>query len=541
MQPYDWFDVSVADLAVVLLTLVIAICAVLTVVRYWRRDHVRVLYRDVPLPGIGPFDGPGATCTCEHACTKHGVQLESAIVGSNFTTVPRSKIPKVQAAVYSVARDGKLSRYLGVATRIGDWLVVPQHVIAAEEVVSLLSMATDPALSYKIETINFEPIEGDLSAMKLSEEGFSKLGMVKASMASMDGSTMASVTSSSKDPEVSFGTLTHDTKIFGGMIFQGSTKGGFSGAPYMVGKQIAGIHLGGGVVNYGLNATYIFALLQKPEETAEWLLKLRKKNGPLRYSRSKFDPSEAQVFVYGRYHTVDIALLEGDIEEPAGEIYMPNREVEVEVNVAQSFPPQYLNVAGPLVDTLVEATNDLMLMKATMVPKNSLTAELSSADAEAYIVRLMGHMEKIDEKTALLQGLQNSVSDRYREVQMILAKLPKGSESREEVVKENEKLKEELREIKQFKTSANVETSLLRAIPKPVQQARAKKEARRELVTKMQMTPNDLESTIQALVEAGIVSRVAGPVGNAEITTASTSGSQSISETKPSILTGLSN
>jgi len=523
MQPYDWIDqqgleVKITLTAVYLLAFGWSVYRL--VVQYWRKDRHYVQYRDVPIPSIGPFDGPGATCTCENACQRHGVQLESAVIGSNFTTVPRSKIPKVQVAVYSITREGTLSRYLGVATRIGDWLVVPQHVIAAEEVISLLSMASEPALSYKIGTEGFEPIEGDLSAMRMSEENFSKLGMVKASLATVEDASMSSVTSSSKDPEVSFGILTHDTKVFGAMVFQGSTKGGFSGAPYMIGRQIAGIHLGGGVMNYGLNATYIQALLQKPEETAEWLMKLRQKRGKLRYSRSKFNPDEAQVFAYGRYHTVDLSLLEGDIEEPSG---VPTREIEVEVNVAESFPPQYRDIAEDLVETINEANNDRVLTNATTVPKNLQAAELDSAAAEAFLVKQRAMLEKVDERLALLQGLQDSVSDRYREIQMMLVKVPKGSEGRSELVVENEKLKKELMEIKQFKTSANAEVSLLRVIPKNVRKANAIG-IRKDLMTKLNLDPEQLNQVAQALVEAGMVARVVGPVGGAETTSASTSG-----------------
>jgi len=338
-------------------------------VQIWNKFRaLKYSISDIPLPGFNPFDGPTVTCTCENSCQKHVTQLESAVVGCNFISVPRSKIPKVQVALYSMTNNSRLEKYLGAAVRIGDYLVAPHHVLAASEKFGALSNS-EPATAFWLDAANFESLDGDLVATSLSESSFALLGLAKANLATVDGPSMAAITSASRTPEISFGVLNHDPKIFGGMIFGGSTKGGFSGAAYMIGKQIAGIHLGGGVVNYGVNATYIQALLRKPE-TAEWLNMLRKKNGPLKYSRSKFNPDEAQVFAYGRYHTIDLALLEGDIEEPAGDTYMPAREVEV--NMSESFPPQYVDVAAPLVEAVNSGKIEMELRLAAMSTEESL-------------------------------------------------------------------------------------------------------------------------------------------------------------------------
>jgi len=495
---------------------ILAICSLIGVVMggafFGRSRRRTVSFADVPLPQMGPLDGPGVTCTCEHACNIHAVQPESMIMGSNFTKVPRNKIPKVQVPVYAVDGDGKLTKYLGVAVRILDWLVVPTHVIVSEETVAMLSMATDPPIPYKFEAKSFEGIEGDLSAMRMAEKDFSKLGMTKANLATMEGDSMVSVMSASKDPEVSFGTLLHDTKVFGGVLFRGSTKGGFSGAAYMIGKQLAGIHLGGGVVNYGMSATYIASLLQKTEATAEWLDRIRRKAGPLKYQRSKFNPDEAIVYVNGRYQVVDLSMMEeGDIVE---NLSVPNPVREVEVNVGESFPPQYRDVVEPLVGGINTIT-------AELGSKNLEVAEQCSAtQAEEYKTRHAELMSVLDEKFALLQSLQDSVSNRYREVQMLMTKTPKESD-RTVLVEENEKLKKELTEIKQLKTSANVEASSVRAVPKSVRQALAKGE-RATLLDKLVLQGFQLRDVEQAFIDRGTVVRVAGPVGDAATTSAPT-------------------
>jgi hypothetical protein len=485
----------------------------------------RFSFESIPLPAHSPFDGPGVSCTCKNACGVHVMQPESAVVGSNYTNIPRTKIPRIQVALYSENSQG-LVRYLGVATRIEDWLVTPTHVIVAHDKVSALSTVSSNDMlptSFSLDCSKFEPIEGDLSAIKLAEAEFSRLGLMKASLATMEGPMLVSAASSSKDPEMSFGMLNHDAKVFGGVLFSGSTKGGFSGAAYMSGKQIAGVHLGGGVCNYGLSATYISALLKKPEETAEWLTHLRETRGALRYQRSKFNPDEAIVFANGKYHNVDLSLLEGDIEIPMGEVYAPTRRGEV--NVSASFPPQYRDAVEPLIGAINVATTEIRSKNLEVAEQ-----ECSAEQADEYLKRHMELMSQLDEKFILLQALQDSVSNRYREVQKLLVEVPKTE--RTGLVEENEKLKKELSEIKQLKTTANVEVSSLRPVPQKVRKAKARG-ARATMLDKLRADGIQTEELIKALVEAGLVIRKPAEDSASDVDPTVAN----IAERKPSVLT----
>jgi len=482
---------------------------------WWnRRIQTTVSFEKIPLPGLGPFDGHGVSCTCKNTCEKHEKQPESMRMGSVFLNVPRSKIPKTQIALYSVDQGGRLQGYLGVATRLNNWLVVPYHVIASEEILAALIMRSTESDAIKFETSKFTVIDGDLAAIQLSEATFSQLGLVKAAIIGIEGEMMVTLTSSSKDPEMSFGTLVNDVYVFGGVVYRGSTKGGFSGAPYMVAKNIAGIHLGGGQTNYGVSATYIMSLLQKPEETAEWLQRVRRKRGPLKYQRSKYAPDEAIVFVGGRYHNVDIHLLENDIEEARSELVpmelsqksskkvgQQNPERIVEVNLSESFPPHYRDVAEPVFETVTDAVNEIQA-------KNLEMAEQCSADqAEAYLKRHAELMGQLDEKVMLLQALQDSLSTRYREIEKMLTMIPKGDQGREALVKENEILKKELTEVKHAKTSVNVDVSSVKAVPKIVREAKAK-DIRAGILDKAVASGYAVEELMQALVERGLVVKV---------------------------------
>jgi len=470
----------------------------------WMRGGV-VSYDDIPLPGVEAFGGRDVSCTCENACIRHERQPESVVVGSNFTKVNITKVPKVQLPLYSVDENGRLVNFLGNGVRILDWLVVPYHVIVAQTTVAGLVMKPNQiSESIKFDVSKFELIEGDVAAIKLSEATFSRLGLVKAQCCSIDGEMMVAICSATKDPEISFGTLVNDKAVFGGVVYRGSTRGGFSGAAYMMGRQIAGIHLGGGVMNYGVSATYVQALLQKPEDTSEWLERIRQKEGPLTYQRSKFNPDEAVVFVRGRYHNVDLSLLEDDIEgENKNSSYLVGGVLKRigEINVSQNFPPQYLDIVEPIAETITSAVEEVQ-------SKNlELAEQCSAAQAELYMKRHTELIQQLDERMLLLQGLQNSAADRYREVSKLLQEAPKGTEGRVILVKENEKLKTELSEIKQLKTFANVEVSSLKAVPKIVRKAIAKRDGA-TMLERISASGFVVEDVIQTLVDLGLVLRV---------------------------------
>lgn len=489
-----------------------AAAVVLSVFVCWlnRRRGCIVTYDSIPLPEIGPFDGRDVSCTCLDSCVKHERQPESMVIGSNFVHVVNSKVPKVQIPLYSVNAGGSLTKYLGVAVRIDDWLVTPYHVIVSQEVVACLVQRPGlEAEALKMKTSDFEQIEGDLAAVRQTEAFFSRLGLTKASLAPIDGEMIVSVCSASKDPEMSFGTLVNDSQVFGGVVFRGSTRGGFSGAPYMMGKQIAGIHLGGGIMNYGVSATYIHALLRKPEDTAEWLERVRRKRGPLKFQRSKFNPDEAIVFVGGRYHNVDLSLLEGDLEEDE---VVPHRVMVEEVNMSENFPPQYRDLAEPVVQTINAISAELQ--SKNVQPAESISAE----EAQAFLVRHAELMSQLDERIILLQSLQDSVANRYREVEKLLLQTPKQEAGREILVAENEKLKKELSEIKRLKTDVNVEASSLKAVPKGIRVAKAKSEGA-TILDKMTASGFSVDAVIRALIDQGLVVKVVDGSVKSAVTT----------------------
>ncbi len=488
-----WFGVM--GLALALFSCYFAFC----VFGYFDRRKRTVEFKTVPLPTLGPFDGPDVSCTCKNACDRHTSLPESAIIGSNFTSVPISKIPRVQLPLYSVDESGNLHRFLGSAIRVGDYLVVPYHIIVAFDVVAGLVMAGRLPKPYKLDTKDFVKIDGDVAAMKMAESTFSVMGLVKAGIAPVESDMMSSICSSTKEPEISFGLVMNDKKVFGGLIFHGSTKGGFSGSPYMSGSQLVGMHLGGGMVNYGVSASYIHALLVKPEDTAEWLQRVRRRRGPLIYQRSKFHPGEAIVFVNGKYVTVDLDVLEEEDVQEDGKV--TSEEVRFgEINRAENFPPQYCDTA----DMVVTAINGAVLEHQERSLNLTAAGEYPADQADQYLEWHQKMVSQLDEKVMLLQSVADSLSNRYREVERLL--LTVKGEGREAVVAENEQIKKELTAVNKLKKDANVEISSVKVIPKEVKKAKASK-ANASLLDQVAVHYS-IEKIIRALEERGLVKKI---------------------------------
>lgn len=494
---------------VAIMAFIIVVLAIEIFYRCCRGKVIEITTAHIPLPELTPFDGPDVVCTCENcskACKLHPIQPESMYIGSNVTKIPRENAPKVQVGVYSVKLDGALEYYLGCAVRLDDWLVTPWHVISSHTTIAVLSNSNNgKPYAVKMAVKNFEFVEADLVSIRLSEADFSKLGLVKAGIASITSKTPAVICNSSKEPQQAIGSLMNDPVVFGGMLFRGSTERGFSGAPYMIGKQIAGIHQAGGQNNYGFNASYILTLLKRPEETAEWLLKTRRKVGGIRYERSKFDPRDAIVCIDGLYHLVNIKDIDMDVDksvvfEPAKE-----REPEIvpEVAISQTFPPEYQDEAE-FIETLTNEATDAMHSKNLEVAE-----QCSAIEAEMYMNAYHRNMEKLDQVAGLLTTIHRKVSERFRNLQTLLAQTPRSEkELRKPMIEESDLLKKDLSEINHLRTSVHVESSAVREIPKNVKKAIVKK-TNSDLLIQVVDHGMKVEELITALVDAGMVERLA--------------------------------
>lgn len=183
---------------------------------------------------------------------------ETVVEGSDF--YPASQIPACQAVL-----ETRFGDIVGYCVRIGSVLFFPKHIAEAHGD-TLYILHKDGKRRTRIDASQATLLVTDLLAIQMPEDVFSRIGLVKpkvtvpqdqlASIAACGMSTMGNV-GPAPSPYM--------------FAYQGSTTGGFSGAAYMFGPQLLGIHIGNGGPKYenvGIGAQFLQALTEIQGETA---------------------------------------------------------------------------------------------------------------------------------------------------------------------------------------------------------------------------------------------------------------------------------
>lgn len=228
--------------------------------------------------------------------------LESRRSGSDesIMTTPRCQVQ------VGFKRDAQLV-IIGCAVRFdGNWLIAPDHVIGGEMVEAKYAAGSNGSvvsLAGKERVL----LDTDLSAVQLTEGEFARLGVSVCKIAplSENGSFGQIVGPESKGTT---GTLKHDPTIFGRVTYSGTTLGGYSGAAYMAGSTVIGLHQMGGLINGGYSASFAWCKLNQHlnrsfESSEQWLLGQFMAGNKLKWTEYS-DPEFVQVRVGGLYSTV---------------------------------------------------------------------------------------------------------------------------------------------------------------------------------------------------------------------------------------------
>lgn len=154
-------------------------------------------------------------------------------------------------------------------------------------------------------------IDTDVVAFSISQVEASQLGLSKTTIvSSLPG---AGVLARIVGPSCtgSTGALSSDPTVFGQLVYCGSTVAGFSGAAYIVGSSVAGIHCAGGARNTGYSLRLAYVTLKhllgiKPEATEDWLEDvIRKKKQRIDIDLTWQGLDTKRIRVRGEYHIVD--------------------------------------------------------------------------------------------------------------------------------------------------------------------------------------------------------------------------------------------
>jgi len=222
---------------------------------------------------------------------------ESAITGSDVLSVNEKDLPDCSAPV--VVDVGGDNVVVGTATRYQDCLVFPGHVRSIfEEIMLPRQRGKQPGfVRIKLYDENGLPLfyvpafNPDIYVVTLTKALIAELGLQSARVADRMARSVQAVCISPATKQQSSGKVLFDEKDITEISYFGSTTRGFSGAPYMVGKQVYGMHISGssGQVNFGVpfGAIKVFCDLVmagvRPlegvdSETAKWLFNIARRN-----------------------------------------------------------------------------------------------------------------------------------------------------------------------------------------------------------------------------------------------------------------------
>ncbi|APG75748.1 hypothetical protein 1 [Shuangao insect virus 9] len=207
---------------------------------------------------------------------------------------------KCQAELYGKTQ-GTWVR-LGQAFRSSNYLVTASHVIDQVEIVKI----TTEHASIEVPTSLFRQVEGDLSIMPVTDQVLAPLKLANGRLASHEATEGSGLfVKIGGFGSGSLGML-KPNPAFGFVEYTGSTVPGFSGAPYVVGDVIYGMHLGGGAQNLGYSGAYISMLMRAlQEDSTDFLMSQIERAAEYQVSQSPYDPDEFRVKVGGRYYLLD--------------------------------------------------------------------------------------------------------------------------------------------------------------------------------------------------------------------------------------------
>lgn len=260
---------------------------------------------------------------------------ESVKVGSEFFS---SQWPKCQVIIW---HQDEQSVYKAVACgfRYGNYLVTSSHCLPPGK---YLALSTETSIVCELEyelVYDFD----EVAIIKIHQQFYDEFS-VKSARLSADVDTLVRITGCDVKMATSVGLL-RPTDLFATYKYSGSTKPGFSGAPYMVGDtRVVAMHMcGGDAGNLCVSAVYIKSIIDKLEESNVVTPKQKRKNyvklgknqinipeealekkkskkskhrndwyteeiepsTKIRVRQSRRDPKEYDVELNGHYYTVD--------------------------------------------------------------------------------------------------------------------------------------------------------------------------------------------------------------------------------------------
>lgn len=152
----------------------------------------------------------------------------------------------------------------------------------------------------KFESFEWSMLAADVAVTRYVQSEFPY--MASANVKSVTQPIVAKIVTAFPNDNASLGTIEHFK--FGVLQYGGSTRGGFSGAPYMVDNRVVAMHLAGGVTNIAYAATYLANLVRRQESSEDEILRrMVLSEDEIEYD--EVTPDEVQVHYRGQYYMYD--------------------------------------------------------------------------------------------------------------------------------------------------------------------------------------------------------------------------------------------
>lgn len=243
-------------------------------------------------------------------------EIETAMPGSDFIT--KRTIPGVFGVYLAWPETGTrmpIGTAFKVTHRKKHYIFTAAHVLTDTADI-VLSYRVDDEIHYLTKDIDeWTFLAGDVAVLELERtDRLSSFPSLKVGTAlGMD----VFATSALKDRNHSAGQLRNpmakEKSIagFGRVVYTGSTRPGFSGAPYVTGTDmVLGMHTNGGRMNTGYSITYMLSILDMHTRPEDDTPKFHLRNALKKARSSDVDfvmvaPGEYQVRVGNRYHFIE--------------------------------------------------------------------------------------------------------------------------------------------------------------------------------------------------------------------------------------------
>lgn len=248
----------------------------------------------------------GKQVQCKPKISDNPREFESLRTGSSEMPMIKTKY---QAFVGQ--RVGDRFEISGSGFRIENTFVVPGHVVSA-------AMDKDGDFYIKglsslirVNADNGSQADTDVMLFPMLEVDFSRIGLPRCTLFERLPDVGVIVEITGAQGKGTTGKLRHDYSNFGHVVYSGTTLNGYSGALYMKGKDVVGMHTSGGSQNCGYSASYLKVLVNtlnttKYEDSEDFLRKIL---GTKRLSERDVMPiyehGDVQIRWQGQYHRVE--------------------------------------------------------------------------------------------------------------------------------------------------------------------------------------------------------------------------------------------